>query len=209
MKRYSLLLLPLVAVVFAVSCRDSTSPAGSHALLAPRNPDLAVEGNKPPPPVDAAINIEVFSDIELSGAFDGVYFANGTSVESALAAQNVGDLSLTFTGSAWLRVDNVQDPRLGTSASANARFQRTEQNPTGTGHGTFVIDGFTVRIDHVTAFAANPSCEVGQLCAEIMFDASILVNGVFEPGHTGHVQAFNRTNCSLDGIYYCFPPDIE
>ena len=205
MKRYSLLLLPLVAVVFAVSCRDSTSPANSHALLSAKNPDLGVIGNKPPPPVDAAINIEINSDFPFTGAFDGVYFANGTSVESALAAENVGDLSLTFTGSAWLRVDNVQDPRLGTSASANARFQRTEQNPTGTGHGTFVIDGHIIQIVQVTKFLANPSCsETEELCAEIEFDAT--VDGA--SGHTGHVQAFNHTNCSLDGFWFCFPPDV-
>jgi hypothetical protein len=212
MKRYSLLLLPLVAVVFAVSCRDTTSPAGSHALLALRNPNPDVIGNKPPPPVDAAINIEVSSVIEVAGAFNGVYFADGTSVESGLAAQSFDDPELTFTGTAWLRLDNVQPKELGTMASANARFQRTQQNPDGTGRGTLEIEGVTVRIDRVTSFKANPSCEPLQLCAEIVFDASILVNGVFEPGHSGHVQAFKRTpDCSLDGIYYCPlpPPPIE
>ena len=205
MKRFPLL-LSFVAVVFAVACTDSTSPANSHALLSAKNPDLGVIGNKPPPPVDAAINIEISSDIHLFGAFDGVYFANGTSVESGLAAQNVGDLSLTFLGTAWLRLNNVQQALLGTSASANARFQRTEQNPTGSGHGTFVIDGHKIEIVQVTSFSANPSCsDTGELCAEIEFDATV----DDEPGHTGHVQAFNHTNCSFDGIWYCFSPEIE
>jgi hypothetical protein len=160
--------------------------------------------------VDAAINVEIFSDIHLTGAFNGVYFADGTSVESGLAAQSLADEELTFTGTAWLRLDNVQPEELGTKASANARFQRTQQNPDGTGRGTLVIDGFTVRIDRVTSFKANPSCEPGQLCAEIVFDATVFIGDVADPGHTGHVQAFNRTNCSLDGgIYYCFSPEIE
>jgi hypothetical protein len=203
MKRFPLL-LSFVAVVFAVACTDSTSPADSHGLLSAKNPDLGVLGNPPPPPVDAAINIEINSDFPFSGAFDGVYFANGTSVESALAAQDVGDLSLTFTGTAWLRLNNVQQALLGTSASANARFQRTEQNPTGTGHGTLMIDGHTIQIVKVTSFLANPSCsDTGELCAEIEFDAT--VDGA--SGHTGHVQAFNHTNCSFDGIWYCFSPE--
>jgi len=112
MKRYSLL-LPLLAVVFAVACTDSTSPANSHALLAPRNPDLGVIGNKPPPPVDAAIVITISSPVTFYGSFTGVYFANGTSVESAAAAQQIGDESLTFLGSAWLRLNNVQPAGFG------------------------------------------------------------------------------------------------
>ena len=207
MKRYSLLLVPLVAVVFAVSCRDSTSPAGYHALLNAKNPDLGFIGNKPPPPVDAAINIDVSSFPEVVGAFKGVYFANGTSVESALAAQNIGDESLTFTGTAWLRLDNVQPAELDTKASANARFQRTEQKLFGM--GTLEIEGFTVRIDGVKDFLANASCDTGEPCAVITFDASILIDGVFEPGHIGHARAFNKEFCSLDGIYYCFTPEIE
>ena len=206
MKRFTLL-LPLVAVVFAVACTDSTSPANSHALLSAKNPDLGFLGNPPPPPVDAAINIDVSSFPEIVGAFDGVYFANGTSVESALAAQNIGDESLTFTGTAWLRLDNVQREELDTKASTNARFQRTEQKLFGM--GTLEIEGFTVRIDRVTDFLANASCGAGEPCAVITFEASILINGVFDPGHTGHARAFNKEFCSLDGIYFCFSPEIE
>jgi hypothetical protein len=196
MKRYSL--LPLVAVVFAVACTDATSPANSHALLTAKNPELATLGNPPPPPVDAAINIEV-SSITFRGALNGVYFANGTSVESAAAAQNIGDESLTFEGTAWLRIDNVQPSLLGSSSSANARFQRTDQKLFGM--GTFVIDGHTVRIDEVTSFLANPSCGLPAVqCAVIEFNAT--VDGV--SGHTGHAEAFDREFCSFDGIYYCF-----
>ena len=181
MKRYSLL-LPLLAVVFAVACTDSTSPANSHALLAPRNPDLGVIGNKPPPPVDAAIVITISSPVTFYGSFTGVYFANGTSVESAAAAQQIGDESLTFLGSAWLRLNNVQPAGYG--ASANARFQRTETKLFG--NGTLMIGDVTIRIDEVTSFKASPTCEPGQLCAEIDFNATI----GNDHDHTGHAVAF-------------------
>jgi hypothetical protein len=191
MKRYSLLLLPLVAVVFGVSCRDTTSPAGSHALLSPRNPDPAEIGNKPPPPVDAAITIEISSDIHLFGAFNGVYFANGSTVESATAAAAVGDQSLTFDGTAWLRLDNTQ-PLTGTSTSANARFQTV--NGKLSGHGTLVIQGHVVVITEVTSFALNPECGIpGDPCAFVTFKATV----DNETGHTGSAQAFDRSTCDL------------
>jgi len=200
MKRFPLL-LPLVAVVVAAACMDSTSPANSHALLSAKNPDLGFLGNPPPPPVDAAINITI-SSTPFTGAFNGAYFANGTSIESTVAAQAVGDESLTFLGTAWLRLDNVQPTELGTSASANARFQRTDQKLSGM--GTLKIadsDGIihTVRIDQVTSFQANPSCGAGEACAVITFDAT--VDG--ESGHHGTAEAFNKEFCSLDGIYFC------
>jgi hypothetical protein len=192
-------LLPLVALVFAVACSDATAPLNSHAFLTPKNPGLGFVGDPPPPPVDAAINIEISSHIHLFGAFDGAYFANGTSVESTVAAQSIGDESLTFEGTAWLRINNVQPDLLGTSASANARFQRTEQKLFGT--GTLMIEGHPVTIDRVLTFQANPTCGVpGELCAVITFEAT--VDGI--SGHTGTAQAFDREFCSWDGIYYCF-----
>jgi hypothetical protein len=201
MKRFPLL-LPLVAVVVAAACMDSTSPPNSHALLSAKNPNLGFLGDPPPPPVDAAINITI-SSISFSGAFNGVYFANGTSLESGVAAQDIGDESLTFTGTAWLRLNNVQPDFLGTSASANARFQRTDLKLFGM--GTLMIQGHTVRIDKVTSFLANPSCgATGELCAVIEFDAT--VDGV--SGHHGHVEAFNIVGCSFDGIYFCSPIEI-
>ena len=197
MKRYSLL-LPLVAVVFAVACTDSTSPANSHALLSAKNPDLGVIGNKPPPPVDAAIDITINSPFAIYGSFTGVYFANGTSVESAAAAQAIGDESLTFLGSAWLRLDNVQAAGFGTSA--NARFQRTEQKLFGT--GSLMIGDVTIRIDEVTLFEASPTCNPGQLCAHIKFNATI----GNDSDHTG--EAFARgcgfvTPTEGDPYYTC------
>jgi hypothetical protein len=155
--------------------------------------------------VDAAINITI-SSTPFTGAFNGAYFANGTSIESTVAAQAVGDESLTFLGTAWLRLDNTQ-AGLGTSASANARFQRTDQKLFGM--GTLKIadsDGIihTVRIDQVTSFQANPSCGAGEVCAVITFDAT--VDG--ESGHHGTAEAFDKEFCSFDGIYYCFSPEI-
>jgi hypothetical protein len=202
MKRFPL--LPLFALVFAVAyaCTDSTAPATSHPLLSAKDPTAFLLGDPPPPPVDAAINITI-SSTPFTGSFNGAYFANGTSIESAVAAQAVGDESLTFLGTAWLRLNNVQPDQLGTTASANARFQRTDQKLFGM--GTLVIQGHTVRIDQVTSFLANPSCgATGDLCAHIEFNASILNEfGIFESGHTGTVDAFNIAACNFDGIYFC------
>jgi len=203
MKRFSLLLLPLVAVVFAVSCRDSTAPANSRALLAPKNPELFALGNPPPPPVDAALEITV-SSITFSGPFNGVYFANGAMLESAVAAAEIGDQSLTFEGTAWLRLDNKQPAEFGTSTSANARFQTS--NDKLSGMGTLVILGHVVVITEVTSFVANPQCGItGEQCAFITFNAT--VDG--EAGHTGTAQAFNRETCTFvdpgegDPYYSC------
>jgi hypothetical protein len=201
MKRFPL--LPLFALVFAVAyaCTDSTAPATSHRLTSPKDPTALLRGDPPPPPVDAAINITI-SSTPFTGAFNGAYFANGSSLESTVAAQNVGDESLTFQGTAWLRLDNVQPPELGTSTSANARFQRTDLKLFGM--GTLKIadsDGIihTVTNDQVTSFQANPSCGAGEACAVITFDAS--VDG--ESGHHGTAEAFNKAFCNLDGIYFC------
>jgi hypothetical protein len=200
MKRYSL--LPLVAVVFAVACTDATSPANSHALLTPKNPELGILGNPPPPPVDAAIDVTISSD-PFSGWFTGVYFSNGSTVESAAAAAEIGDQSLTFLGTAWLRLDNMASG-LGTNASANARFKRSDDKFFGV--GTLIIDGHVVVITEVTGFNANEFCDtLGESCATIQFDAT--VDG--EAGHHGTAQAFNKAGCTLiipgegDSYYVC------
>jgi hypothetical protein len=203
MKRFPLL-LPLLAGVLALSCTDSTSPASAKALMRPKNPEPAVLGNPPPPPVDAAITFTI-SSVTFSGPFNGVYFANGSMLESAAAAAEIGDASLTFEGTAWLRLDNKQPDAFGTSTSANARFQTT--NGKLSGHGRLVILGHVVDITEVTSFVANPECGVtGEPCAFITFNAT--VDG--QPGHTGTAQAFDREACTLvdygegDPFYDCF-----
>ena len=188
MKRFPLL-LPLVAVVIA-SCTDSTSPASSKALLTPNNPDLSVRGNPPPPPVDAAMTVCI--DGAGCTALTGTYFSNGTTVESAAAAAAVGDLSLTFDGTAWLNIDNHQ-PLGAATSTANARFKRQDAKLSGT--GTFVFFGtLVVKVTEVTEFIPLDCFEAGEPCAIITFNAT--VNG--EEGHTGHVEAFDREFCTVD-----------
>ena len=187
MKRFALPSL-LAFLVFAQACTDATSP-DRHATLTPANPTHLVSGNVPPPPTAIAINITVSSALPVTGAFTGVYFANPSSFQSASAADEVGDLSLLFSGTAWLRLDNTQS--FGSTASANARFSRTDQKMSGM--GTLVIAGHTIRIDEVTAFGANPECTIsGEVCAHIEFTAT--VDGV--SGHTGTADAFDREFCT-------------
>ncbi len=189
MKRFSL--LPFVAVVVALSCRDATSPANSHALLTPKGPDLGFQGEAPPPPADVAVTFTI-SSVTFSGPFNGVYFSNPAHLANAVAAAEVGDLALTFDGTAWLRLDNKQPDLFGTSTSANARFQTS--NGRLSGRGTLVILGHVVVITEVTSFVANPSCLItGEICAFVTFNAT--VDG--EPGHTGTAQAFNRESCTF------------
>jgi hypothetical protein len=189
MKRFKL--LPLLAVVVALSCRDATSPANSHALLAPKGADLGFRGEAPPPPADVAINFDI-SSVTFSGPFNGVYFSNPAHIAAAVAAAEVGDQALTFDGTAWLRLDNSQPAAFGTSSSANARFQTSNGNLSG--KGTLVIQGHVVVITQVTSFTANPDCLItGELCALITFNAT--VDG--ESGHTGRGEAFNRESCEF------------
>ena len=181
--------LSLALVAFVLSCKDAAAPDPHSALRVVSSNPALVPGHIPPPPTDAVIDVSVSSN-PLFGQFTGVYFANGANVEAATAAQLIGDESLAFLGTAWLRFDNKQ--MLGTSASANARFQRTDQKLSGM--GTLVIDGHTVRIDEVTSFTANPNCTVfGEQCAIISFTAT--VDG--ESGHTGHADAFSKETCTL------------
>jgi hypothetical protein len=184
-------LLPLVAVVVALSCRDATSPANSHALVAPKGADLGFTGEEPPPPADVAITFSL-SSTPFSGPFSGVYFSNPAHISSAVAAAEVGDLALTSDGTAWLRLDNKQPDGSLTTASANARFQTS--NGKLSGKGTLVIRGHVVVITEVTSFGSNPHClDTGELCASITFNAT--VDG--ESGHTGSANAFNKASCDL------------
>jgi hypothetical protein len=142
--------------------------------------------------VDAAIIISVESDV-LIGAFTGVYFANAAILESVAAAREIGDEVLATSGTAWLRLDNTQT--LGSTASANARFQIANGNLSG--RGTLVIkdalgNPHTISIVRVTNFFPNPDCAfAGAPCATITFDAT--VDG--SPGHQGTAQAFDREVC--------------
>ena len=201
-------LLPLVAVVVvALSCRDATSPANSHALLVPKGADLGFRGEAPPPPADVALNVTISSET-FSGPFNGVYFANPATVENAAAAAAVGDQSLTFAGTAWLRFDNSQPDAFGTSSSANTRFQTS--NGRLSGHGTLFIGGHVVVITEVTSFTANSDCLVtGELCAFFTFNAT--VDG--QSGHSGSAEAFNKASCEFidpgEGPpFYSCPGDV-
>jgi len=190
MKRFALPLpLSLGVLAFALACTDATSP-NRHAALTPKDPTLVEgTGNLPPPPVDAAIEITV-SSTPVTGLFTGVYFANAAVLPSVVAALDAGDEELAFSGTAWLRLDNVQG--FGSTATANARFQNTDGRLSG--RGTLVIEGHTIRIDAVTSFTFTPNCHLSLFpCAVITFDAT--VDG--ESGHHGTAQAFDREVCTF------------
>ena len=217
MKRFALSLsLPVLgALAFAMACSDATDP---HSALRPGTPNPAVQGNLPPPPTRTAIDVSVSTTggaaplaITVSsctfaaGAFEGTYFANGKNIESQTAASQIGDLALAFDGTAWLRIDNAQPSALETSASANARFQVTDQKFSGRGSLTFA-NGCVVLIDQVTSFIANPSCfEAGVPCAHITFTGTM--NGL--PAQ-GTVDAFDREFCFVetegDPFFFCPEP---
>lgn len=185
MKRFALPLSLLAVLVFAQACTDATSP-DRHATLSPKNPTHLVSGNVPPPPTATAIVISVASDV-FFGEFTGVYFANGASIDATVASIELGDESLGFLGTAWLRLDNTQT--LGSLASANTRFQVTSglaTDPNFSGRGTLTISGHTITIDAVTSFTVHPDCNLpGAPCATIEFDAH---EGTTL--HHGTVQAF-------------------
>ncbi len=203
MKRFPL--LPRLALVLAVvyACSDSTAPANS--LRPPEKSTLGLRGDPPPPPVDAVIFVSVSSSHPVSGQFTGTYFDNGTSIASTVAAAEVGDDALAFSGTAWLRLDNTQLAGLFTSASANARFQRTDQKLAG--HGTLVIDGVTIQIVEVTEFLPFACNVPGEPCASIKFKATRSDDPLGLEEHTGTATAFNREFCTLytgDGTsFFC------
>jgi hypothetical protein len=188
MKKTYLLSAALLTVITACSDPTSTSP---HSALTVKSPSPLLKGNTPPPPVDAAITIEVASSIRLAGVFTGKYFSNGSLIESQLAAEDIGDPTLAFAGTAWLKFDN-SPLSAAASASANARFQISNDKLFGS--GTFTILGHIIRIVQVTSFIPNPACNVpGEPCAQITFEAT--VDG--EPGHIGSVQAYDNELCRI------------
>jgi hypothetical protein len=206
MKRLPLLpLLPLVAVVVALSCRDATSPANSHASLTPGNPSPIVEGDPPPPPVDVAMTITVSSPG--SALFTGVYFSNGSAIGSQVAAAEVGDDGI-FTGTAWLRLDNVQPDPNGT-AGANARFKNQDGKLSATGTLTFDEGGvpvvYKITFKEGDFFVVSEDCSLPfQTCAHIKFTA-IDKDG---NSHPGELFAYSVEGCTLqtnDGYYFTCP----
>ena len=197
MKRYSLLLLPLVAVVFAVSCRDTTSPANSHKLLSP--PDLAgVVGKPPPPPVDAAIAVTVNSPGQ--AVFTGVYFSNGKISDDGLVSEP------TLDGTAWLRLDNKQPTPDVADASPNTRFM-VKGDETPTGKGTLTVEGVEYTIVSVQSFIRFSFCETGfgaDPCAKIHFTVTCLSDPITVDcnGTTPHIadlSAFDKARCISEG----------
>lgn len=207
-------LLPQVALVFAVAyaCSDSLAPA-NHAVRTPKNPTLIALGDPPPPPVDVALTISVASPG--SALFTGVYFRNGSSIASQVAAAEVGDASI-FNGTAWLRLNNKQpDPR-GTS-SANARFKNQDDNLSATGTLTFkeFVGGVLVDVVYKITFKEGdffiPSDDCSfnfQTCAIIKFTA-VDANGV---EHVGQATAFNVEGCTLvegEGFFFDCPGSEE
>jgi hypothetical protein len=229
MKRFPLL-LPLVAVVVAAACMDSTSPANSRASLTPGNPTPDLFGDPPPPPVDVAMEISISSPS--LAIFTGVYFSNGKICDDGSCSEP------TFDGTAWLRLDNNnKQPTPGGTATPNTRFMVKDADPP-TGMGTLCFGGTgtdcsggiaykIVRVDEFTAFNGCGALVPGDPCAIITFKAEV-VNGPHcdldsedpDPNcHEGSLVAFNKLNClrfnSDGGFYYilrsCFvpPPPIE
>jgi hypothetical protein len=200
-------LLPQLALVFAVAyaCTDSMAPANSHAFLTPKNPTPDVLGDPPPPPVDVAMTITVSSPG--SALFTGVYFSNGSTIASQVAAAEVGDESI-FTGTAWLRLDNVQPDPNGT-AGANARFKNQDGKLSATGTLTFNEGGvdvvYKITFREGDSFVASEDCSLPfQTCAIINFTA-IDENG---GEHEGQLTAYSVEGCTLqtnDGFYFDCP----
>lgn len=207
MKRFALYSVPVLgALVFVAACTDATSPGDGHSKLRPAKPTPALLGNVPPPPTRTAVTIDAsvsgsglaaFSTSlatscpSVFGAFEGVYFANGRSIEATAASMELADAALGFEGTAWLRIDNKQNPLFATTASANARFQVTDQKTTGKGTLTFFNGLCTLVINDVTVFIANPACTAaGEVCAHIEFTGTL--NG--QPA-TGRATAFDREVC--------------
>jgi len=197
MKRFSL--LPLVAVVFAVACTDSTSPANSHKLVSPT--DIAgIVGKPPPPPVDAAIAVTINSPGQ--AVFTGVFFNNG------FISDDGSDATETLDGTAWLRFDNKQ-PNLGSlsgTASPNARFM-VKGDETPTGKGTLTIEGVEYTIVSVQSFIRFSFCETGfgaDPCAKIHFTVTCLSDPITVDcnGTTPHIadlSAFDKARCISEG----------
>jgi hypothetical protein len=213
MKRFA---LPLGVAAFALACSDNATSPDRHAALTLKDPTVAAAlGDKPPPPVDAVIDITISSPG--SALFTGVYFSNGKISDDGIPEP-------TLDGTAWLRLDNTQLTRFGT-ASPNTRFMVKGDDtacpvdpstcPTGIGTFSFLEPapppevGFVVvmykivRVDRFIRFnrCGAPLEDVEPSpCASITFRAEV-VGGPpcnLETGagcHIGHAEAFDRASC--------------
>jgi hypothetical protein len=189
------LLLAMAVLFVASACNDTTAPTGSVAL-APVN---SAEGNIPPPPVDAAINVCVSGDG--CTTFNGTYFANGSSSSALLAAADLADPSLAFSGTAWLRF--AHDQMSGTLATANARVKNTNGNVSGNGTLSYGNGEVVIQINDIITFDPKSDCSTGVPCAEITFTAT--VNGV--SGQQGAMLVFNAAFC-VGEENPCFFPSV-
>jgi hypothetical protein len=181
MKRFPLFpLLTQVALVCVVvyACSDSTAP-GSRAALTPKNPDLALQGEHPPPPVETAISV----CLDTCFSYDGTYFSDGSSVASSVAAAAIGDAEIVG-GMSWLMFDQTKATDFA-KVSANARFKKQEAKLTGMGKFTIGVVDYTITtVDQFTSYA---DCgHAGQLCASIIFNFTRSTGGT----GTGHANAF-------------------
>lgn len=194
MKRFPLL-LPLVAVVFAVACTDATAPAISHALLSPSNPSLGALGNPPPPPVDAAIGVCTSAGCT---AYSGTYFSNGSSLASFVAATAIGDADI-FNGTAWLMFDNTPG-----TASANARFKRQDDKKSFS--GSLTINNQLITIVTVTDFIPQEDCGTPTAtCANIVFSYRVGTGTIVFEGGTADAFHDAGPGCQIffgEGTYY-------
>ncbi len=183
MKRFQLFkLLPLVAVVFAAACSDSTTAPVTppRALLVPDGPLFA--GNPPPPPVDAAV---VVCAGGICVVVAGVYNALDAA---ALFAFSAPSGTCTFPGIAWLKFKEGQQGNQeaegefegerneqGVEVKGNARIKCKDLVASGKGKIEFGPPGnrVVVMLAQVLTFDNQPDC-LGR-CAG--FTANATVNG--------------------------------
>jgi hypothetical protein len=192
MKRLPLFpLLAQVALVCAVvyACSDSTSPANSRAALSPKNPELVLQGEHPPPPVETAISVCLDA---VCPVYTGTYFSNGSSLASTIAAAAIGDAEI-FGGTSWLKFDQTK-PTAFATVSANARFKKQEEKLSGMGKFTVgIVDPIDYTITTVDQFIPYGDCgHAGQLCANIIFH---FYRGT-DPNNTGTGSA-NAVGCEV------------
>lgn len=191
-------LVPQLALVFAVvyACGDATAPANARPSLSPGAPAFGqAPGESPPPPIETSVYVCTSAGCAY---YSGTYFASGSSAAAAVAAAEVGDLSLTFSGTAWQRIDKPLTPN--SNVSANARFKvKDMQQPTGM--GTFIINGKKIVVVDATEFTPNPNCGFsGDLCAQIVFRYTV-DGGPIQEG--GSANSDNFVGCVF------IPPGIE
>jgi len=211
MKRFSLLSVALL--FFAVACSDSPAPGTS--LTAPRSALLAgAPGNSPPPPVDAYVAGEI-DGAPPSGASavsaplgglavfdpaapipfvaDGRFFSNEESIQAAIALGTLTVEAAEQSGHAWLQLNDAPAfPQY--DVSSNAKFKKQGERLSGQGTITVTQGGdvILIRIDQVLSFVSNPECGTTRFCGNVVFTATVSVNGGQATPRTGRVTIINR-----------------